>query len=168
MQPELPLADQRLATGAGSIYESSNPPFSANESAIYGGFSGPWVHLSFGFGRSMRSGEDTSVFTASASIIPPRGASHRQAAGCHVLCFWSPPFKLIAIPHLSGHAVNFCGGQSLFRDSRMVLAAASAAAAEIIACRESHPHRRYCTEQVRRGRVSVGSQCLQLSASEHG
>jgi hypothetical protein len=32
MQPELPLADQRLATGAGSIYEGSNPPFSATES----------------------------------------------------------------------------------------------------------------------------------------
>ena len=25
MQPELPLIDQRLATGAGSIYEGSNP-----------------------------------------------------------------------------------------------------------------------------------------------
>jgi hypothetical protein len=32
MQPELPLADQRLTTGAGSIYAGSNPPFSANES----------------------------------------------------------------------------------------------------------------------------------------
>ena len=32
MQPELPLADQRLATGAGSIYEGSNPSLSAKES----------------------------------------------------------------------------------------------------------------------------------------
>jgi hypothetical protein len=32
MQPELPLADQRLATGAGSIYDGSNPSLSAMES----------------------------------------------------------------------------------------------------------------------------------------